>query len=100
MVAPRSIEEQASEWARTCVNTPNFVKAEWDEEAGVWYVSNTDVPGLAAEADSPEELLKLLDALIPELIELNALDGEAESGPVSYSLFLDHLRTNRAAAAA
>lgn len=73
-----------------------FVKAEWDGDAAVWYVSNTDVPGLAAEADTPEELLKLLNTLIPELIELNGFDGE----PVPYSLMFDHLRTSRDVVAA
>jgi hypothetical protein len=71
-----------------------FVKAVWDDDAKVWYVSHTDVPGLAVEADSPEELVKLLNTLIPELIELNDKDG----GSVPYSLMLDHLTAGRAVA--
>ena len=29
----------------------------WDEEVGVWYVSDTDFPGLVAEADTQRELV-------------------------------------------
>lgn len=43
----------------------------WDKEAGVWYVAESDVPGLAAEADSLEEMERKLYSLIPELLELN-----------------------------
>lgn len=69
-----------------------FVKAEWDDEANVWYVSNTDVPGLAAEADTPAELLTLLETLVPEMIELNGGDGQAD---IPYSVMLDHLTAQR-----
>jgi len=48
------------------------VKAEWDAEAGVWYVAESDVPGLVAEADTLEELAKDLMVLVPEMLELNA----------------------------
>ena len=73
-----------------------FVKAEWDEEAGVWYTSQTDVPGLVAEAETPAELVRLLNVLIPELMELNGADGNE----FPYSLMLDHLVADRAAAPA
>ena len=42
-----------------------------DDEAGVWYVSDTNVPGLAAEADTLPQLLAKLRHLIPELLQLN-----------------------------
>ena len=69
-----------------------FVKAEWDKEAGVWYVSQTDVPGLVAEAATTGELLALLQTLIPELIELN---GDDDNPDVPYSVMLDHFRVER-----
>ncbi|MGH7794336.1 MAG: DUF1902 domain-containing protein [Candidatus Binatia bacterium] len=47
------------------------VKAEWDTEAKVWVAESEDVPGLAAEAESPDHLLEKLKVLIPELLELN-----------------------------
>lgn len=48
-----------------------FVKAEWDAEASVWYVAETNVPGLCTEAESADELFRKLDIMIPELVALN-----------------------------
>ena len=48
------------------------VFAEWDSEARVWVAESEDVPGLVAEAPTPEELEEKLKTLIPELQELNA----------------------------
>ena len=43
----------------------------WDAEASVWYVAETDVPGLATEAATLEEMERKLMLMIPELLELN-----------------------------
>lgn len=43
----------------------------WDEEARVWYVSETDFPGLVAEAETQQELLQKIRGLIPELSAAN-----------------------------
>ena len=43
----------------------------WDEGAGVWYVSDTDFPGLVAEADTQQELVRKIHQLVPELFEAN-----------------------------
>lgn len=57
------------------------VVADWDEEAGLWYVSDSDVPGLAAEAPTTEALVGKLHDLVPELVALNRhLIGE-DVGP-------------------
>ena len=48
------------------------VSAEWDSEARVWVAESEDVPGLVAEASTPEKLEGKLKILIPELLELNA----------------------------
>jgi predicted RNase H-like HicB family nuclease len=47
------------------------VLAQWDTEAGVWVAESEDVPGLVAEAESPNGLAQKLRVLIPELLELN-----------------------------
>jgi len=47
------------------------VLAQWDSEAGVWVAESEDVPGLVAEAESPNDLATKLKVLIPELLELN-----------------------------
>jgi predicted RNase H-like HicB family nuclease len=49
------------------------VRAQWDSEAGVWVAESEDVPGLVAEADSPNVLVQKLRTLIPELLELNGV---------------------------
>ena len=48
-----------------------IAEVSWDEEASVWYVSNTDVPSLVAEAESEHELAQKILELVPELYELN-----------------------------
>ena len=46
------------------------VTATWDAEAKV-FTSQSDIPGLVVEADSFEELVELVEALAPEVIEAN-----------------------------
>ena len=65
------------------------VRAEWDSEAGVWVAESRDVPGLVAEAESPNGLAKKLRILIPELLQLNgALEAGAE--PVESVVRYEH----------
>jgi predicted RNase H-like HicB family nuclease len=52
------------------------VRAQWDTEAGVWVAESEDVPGLVAEADSPNLLAQKLRTLIPELLELNGVPND------------------------
>ena len=52
------------------------VLAQWDTEAGVWVAESEDVPGLVAEADSPNVLVQKLRTLIPELLELNGVPND------------------------
>jgi Domain of unknown function (DUF1902) len=50
----------------------HVVCASWDDEARVWYVRDSSVPGLSLEAESPDLLLKKLEAAVPELLVLNS----------------------------
>lgn len=59
-----------------------IVKATWDDEASVWVAETTDVPGLAAEAATLEELRLKVLAMIPELIDLNGLHSDLPEIPV------------------
>lgn len=52
------------------------ILAQWDREAGVWVTESDDVPGLVAEADSPNALAQKLRILIPELLELNGIPAD------------------------
>ena len=45
------------------------VKASHDAKAGVWYVEESDLFGLNAEADTLEELVDKLPAVISDLLE-------------------------------
>jgi hypothetical protein len=58
------------------------VNAAWDAEARVWTVGDSDVPGLAAEADTVEALQAKLRDLIPELLAEN---GVSPDGPVAFA---------------
>ena len=48
-----------------------FVRAEWDAEANVWVATSDDVPGLATEAETLEQLSLKLDVMVPELLDAN-----------------------------
>ena len=65
------------------------VQARWDSEGGVWVAESEDVPGLVAEAESPNVLAKKLRVLIPELLELNGKLG-AGGEPVEFVLRYEH----------
>lgn len=42
-----------------------------DEEADVWYVAESDIPGLFLEAPTPQELISRLKDAAPEMVQLN-----------------------------
>lgn len=48
------------------------VRAEYDGEAGVWYVIDADVPGLFADAETLEALERKIGPMILDLLEINA----------------------------
>ncbi|MCH8184077.1 MAG: DUF1902 domain-containing protein [Proteobacteria bacterium] len=52
------------------------VRAFWDSETKVWVASSEDVPGLATEAETIDELTAKLKTMIPELIKANGLAEE------------------------
>ena len=60
------------------------VTCHWDQEARVWYVAETDVPGLATESATVEEMEEKLLRMVPELLALNETPGPSE--PVSFEL--------------
>ena len=60
-----------------------FVRAEWDPEAKVWVATSDDVPGLATEAETLEELSQKLDIMVPELLDAN---GYPEGPEVPFEL--------------
>ncbi len=55
-----------------------FIRAVWDDEAGVWVATSDDVPGLATEAETLEALSAKLDIMFPELLDANGYPGGNE----------------------
>ena len=43
----------------------------FDAEARVWYVADSDVPGLSVEASSKKAMLARIRDAVPELLQLN-----------------------------
>jgi hypothetical protein len=62
------------------------IRTVWDSEAGVW-VAESEVPGLVAEADSPNALVQKLRTLIPDLLELN---GAISDRTASFHVLYQH----------
>jgi len=58
---------------------PYYIRAEWDEQANVWVASSDDVPGLATEGETLEQLIQKLKIMIPELLEANGKDVGLET---------------------
>jgi hypothetical protein len=42
-----------------------------DSETRLWYVASSDVPGLRLEAESVHELIRMVEDIAPELVDLN-----------------------------
>jgi len=54
------------------------VRADWDEDAGVWVATSHDIDGLCVESESMEALRdNVLDAIC-DLVELNGDDWPPE----------------------
>lgn len=47
------------------------VQVEWDKDAKVWYIEDSNVPGLVGEAATLEAMMMLLQVRIPEMLEEN-----------------------------
>lgn len=55
-----------------------FVKAHWDEEAGVYY-SETNIPGLTVEAETLPEFIEIAEELAPQMLEANVPGWSSET---------------------
>lgn len=47
------------------------VNAERDQDTGVWIATSQDITGLCAQTSSLEKLTEVVNALVPELLEIN-----------------------------
>jgi hypothetical protein len=59
-----------------------IVRADWDDAAGVWVATSTDIVGLATEAPTLEALRSKVLVMIGELLELNREFSDLAEIPV------------------
>ena len=57
------------------------VKAAYDAEAGVWYVEDSDLPGVNAWAPTVQELSEKLPAVVLDLLEEEG-DSDPDDVPI------------------
>lgn len=50
------------------------IRAQYDDEAHVWYSVDGDIPGLNADAETIEGLAEKVGAMLPDLLEIHAED--------------------------
>jgi hypothetical protein len=47
------------------------IDARWDGEAGVWFATSLDVPGLVVEAETWPSMIDEVRMVLPELLSLS-----------------------------
>ncbi len=52
-----------------------IVRLAYDDSARVWYIQTSDLPGLAGEAPTVENLIERIPGMIADLIEENGFAG-------------------------
>ncbi|MGA9582408.1 MAG: DUF1902 domain-containing protein [Allosphingosinicella sp.] len=52
-----------------------------DSDTHLWYVATSDVPGLRLEAESVHELIRKVEHIAPELVDLNREEIAASHDP-------------------
>lgn len=58
------------------------IRAEYDEDAQVWWAAESDLPGLAADAPTLELLAAKAGSMLPDLLDLHS-DEIADKGRLS-----------------
>lgn len=59
-----------------------LIRADWDDEAGVWVATSKDIDGLATEAETLQALKAKIEVIIPELVELNGFCADLPEIPI------------------
>jgi predicted RNase H-like HicB family nuclease len=60
-------------------NAAYTVHAHWDEESKSWWTDGEDIPGLCCQADSFDELVEMILALVPDLLRENGIGAPGQS---------------------
>jgi hypothetical protein len=73
------------------------IRADWDEEAGVWVASCSQISGLSIEAESIDDLRCKLTGALVDLFELNGPPGSGGDEPLIELVTHSHLHIPAAA---
>lgn len=46
-----------------------IIRIAWDEDVNVWYVEDSDIPGLATESETLEGLKQRVRDILPDLLD-------------------------------
>jgi predicted RNase H-like HicB family nuclease len=71
------------------------IRAEWDAETGVWIATSEEVLGLCVQAETFDEWVEVVTALVPELLMENHV---AKPDLISIRVLAERTATVRAAA--
>lgn len=66
------------------------VRAEWDDEASVWFATSDDIDGLALEAATMEELTQKVPGALRDLVELNGVEFDRSLSDIPYRIIASH----------
>jgi len=69
------------------------IRAEYDPEARAWWVADSDLPGLAADAETLEVLAAKAGSMIPDLLEIHGdliADKSRLAGPHRLRIIAHH----------
>jgi predicted RNase H-like HicB family nuclease len=72
------------------------IRAEYDPQAKVWWVAESDLPGLAADADTLEALAEKAGSMLADLLEIHADELGKNNrlvGPHRMRIIAHHERT-------
>jgi len=68
------------------------IRADFDPEASAWYVIDSDVPGLAADAETVEALERKIGPMLLDLVEIHrdVLTRDQVEGPHKVRMIAHH----------
>lgn len=67
----------------------------WDDEAKVWYTSETPIQGVLAEAPTLDELSEKLSVIIPEVLEIRNENYGKSKLPIMVKAFREYENADR-----
>jgi hypothetical protein len=69
------------------------IRADYDPESAVWWIADSDLPGLAADAPTLEELATKIGAMLPDLLDIHGdelIDPSRKAGPHRLRIIAHH----------